>query len=76
MKYETAKIDIDPMYLDMFKECKPTGNPMHKHLKISAELHTEIKKEAKTNGMFIDAFLRKALEDHRKQKMLRELRGL
>ena len=49
---------------------------MHKHLKVSAELHTEIKKEAKTNGMFIDAFLRKALEDHRKQKMLRELRGL
>jgi len=55
---------------------QPQGNPMHKHLKISAELHTEIKKEAKTNGMFIDAFLRKALEDHRKQKMLRELRGL
>lgn len=49
---------------------------MHKHLKISAELHAEIKKEAKQNGMFIDAFLRKALEDHRKQKMLRELRGL
>ncbi len=48
----------------------------HKHLKISAELHAEIKKEAKQNGMFIDAFLRKALEDHRKQKMLRELRGL
>ena len=49
---------------------------MHKMIKISAELHAEIKKEAKTNGMFLDAFLRKALEDHKKQKMLRELRGL
>lgn len=60
-------------------EMKPVlnkGDKMHKHLKISAELHAEIKKEAKQNGMFIDAFLRKALEDHRKQKMLRELRGL
>lgn len=52
------------------------GNKMHKNLKVSSELHAEIKKEAQSNGMFIDAFLRKALDDHKKQKMLRELRGL
>ena len=65
--------------LNGLHEMKPVineGNKMHKMIKISAELHAEIKKEAKTNGMFLDAFLRKALEDHRKQKMLRELRGL
>ena len=34
------KIDIDPMYLDMFKECKPTGEPMP----IKPKAKTETKK--------------------------------
>lgn len=48
----------------------------HKHLKVSAELHAEIKKEARAEGMFIDAYLKQAIKDHAKQKLLRELKGL
>ncbi len=43
---------------------------MHKHLKISSELHAEIKKEAKNNGMFIDEFLRLLMDQHNKIKAL------
>jgi hypothetical protein len=30
----------------------------HKHLKISSEMHSEIKREAKAQGMFINEFLK------------------
>ena len=40
-------------------------NQMHKRLKISAELHAEIKKEAKDKGMFIDEFLRLLMDQHK-----------
>ena len=43
---------------------------MHKRLKISAELHAEIKKEAKDKGMFIDQFLRLLMDQHNKIKTL------
>ena len=41
------------------------GHQMHKRLKISAELHAEIKKEAKDKGMFIDEFLRLLMDQHK-----------
>ena len=43
---------------------------MHKRLKISAELHAEIKKEAKDKGMFIDEFLRLLMDQHKGMKFL------
>ncbi len=47
-----------------------TGNPMHKRLKISAETHAKIKKEAKAKGMFIDEFLTLLMDQHEKLKAL------
>ena len=44
---------------------------MHKHLKISAELHARIKKEAKANKMFIDAFLLLLMDQHEKLKQFK-----
>ena len=46
---------------------------MHKRLKIKAELHTEIKKEAKAKGMFIDEFLTLLMDQHNKQKLWDEM---
>ena len=46
------------------------GHQMHKRLKISEELHAEIKKEAKDKGMFIDEFLRLLMDQHKGMKFL------
>ena len=46
---------------------------MHKHLKVSAETHAKVKKEAKAQGMFLDEFLIYLLKLHDHQQQLREL---